>query len=74
MKAESRRLSGHFLLRFAPGPSRWRELLDLGDLGHRQTREQIFQVIERIDTVPTATAQQSVNHRIALASLGMPKK
>ena len=69
-----KRLSDHFLLRFGLGPRRWRELFDLGDLGRRQAGEQIFQVIEWIDPVPPATAQQGVNHRAAFPGFRMPNE
>src|SRR5208282_4268809 len=67
-------LSEHLLLRFGFDPLRWCELLDLGNLGRRQAREQILQIIERIDSVPPATAQQSINHRAAFSRFGMPDK
>ena len=53
------------------GPGRRRELLDVGDLGRRQTREQIFQVVERIEVVPPTTAQQCVKDRAAFSGAGM---
>jgi len=56
-------LSNHFFLRFGLGPSHWRELLDLGDLGRWQTREQIFEIVEWIDPVTPTTGEQSVNYR-----------
>ena len=65
----SSRPSDQFRLRC--GPRRWRELSDLGDPGCWQAREQILQVIERVDPVPTATAQQRVDHRAPFASLRM---
>src|SRR5271165_2082890 len=63
---------------FHPGfglrPRRRRELFDLTDLRGWQTREQIFQIIKRIDTVPATTAQQCVNHRAALSGFRMANK
>jgi len=63
-------LSDHLL--FSLAPCRWRERSDLGDLGRWQAREQIFQIIERVDPVPPATAQQGINHRTAFPGFGMP--
>ena len=54
------------------GPRAGRELLDLGDLGRREAREQILQILERVDALPPTTAQQGVDHRAALARGGMP--
>jgi len=62
----------HSLLRFVP--RRWRELFDPTDLGCWQAREQIFQVIERIDSLPPTTAQQCVNNCTAFPGFGMPEK
>src|SRR5277367_3416437 len=45
-------LSYRFLPRFGLGPRCWRELLDLGDLGRWQAREQIFEIIKRVDLMP----------------------
>src|SRR5208337_302361 len=64
-------LSDQFLLRFGIGPRRWRKLSDLGDLGCRQPREQILQIIKRVDPVPPTTAQQCVYHRAALPGFRM---
>jgi len=58
-------------LQFWPGSHRWRELLALSNFGGGQTGKQIFQIIERVDAVPPATAQQSVNHCAAFPSFGM---
>lgn len=55
-------------------PSSWCELVDLGDLGRWQTGEQIFQIIDRVNPMPPATAQQCVNHGTAFASFGMPNE
>jgi len=52
-------------------PTPRRELFDLGDLGCGQAREQIFQVIERIDSVPPTTAQQRLNHCAAFPGFRM---
>jgi hypothetical protein len=46
----------------------------VGDLGSRQARKQIFQVINRVDAMPPATAQQGVDHRAAFTSFGVPNK
>ena len=54
-------LSNRLLLFFGLGPRRWRELLDLRDFRGGQTGEQVFQIIEWIDSVPPATAQQRVD-------------
>ena len=43
------------------GQRRWRELFDLGNFCCRQTGEQIFQIIKRVDPLPPTTAQQRVN-------------
>ena len=53
------------------GPRRWCELPNLRDLGRWQTREQILQVIIRIDPLPPTTAQQRVDHRATISGLGM---
>ena len=42
-----------------------RELFDLSDLGCGQPREQIFQVIKRVDPLPPTTPQQGVDHGAA---------
>ena len=55
-------------------PNRWGELFNLGDHGRWHAGEQIFQIIKRIDSVPSATAQQRVNHGAAFASFGMPNE
>jgi hypothetical protein len=39
-----------------PGPFRGRELFDLRDFRRRHAREQIFQILEWIETVPPTTA------------------
>ncbi len=67
-------LSDQFRLGFTPRPGSRRELLNLGNLGRWQTRKQIFQVIERVDTMPPATAQQCVNHGAAFASFRMSEE
>ena len=72
--AFSSRQSEPIRLRSGLCPNSWRELVDLGNFGHWQTREQIYQVIKRVDAVPPTTAQQRVNHRAAFASFGMPHK
>ena len=56
------------------GPRHGRELFDRGELGCGQAREQIFQVIERIDSVPPTTAQQRLNHCAAFPGfrIGLP--
>jgi len=56
------------------GPRRWRELVDLGDLGRGQPGEQIREIFEGIDPVPPATAQQGVNHRAPFPGFRMPKE
>ena len=53
------------------GPRRWRELSDLGDLGRWQAREQILQIIERVDPVTTATTEQRVDYRAPFSRLRM---
>lgn len=52
-------------------PRRWRELFDFRDFSRRQTRKQIFQVIERVDSLPPATAQQGVDHGAAFSGSRM---
>jgi|ERR1051325_9778592 hypothetical protein len=39
------------------GPGRGRELFDLRDLGGREAREQIFEVVKGVDPVPPTTAR-----------------
>jgi hypothetical protein len=56
------------------GPPRRDEVSDLGDIGRRQALEQIFQIIEGIDPMSSATAQQGVNHRAAFPSFRMSKE
>jgi hypothetical protein len=68
IKVESRRLRD-FLPGFGLGPGPRHELLNLGDLGHRQPGEQILQILKGIDPMPPTTAQQRVDHRTAFASL-----
>lgn len=58
----------------SPGPRRGRELLNLGDFRGGQAGEQVLQIIERIDSLPPTTAQQSVNHCTTFPSFGMPEK
>jgi hypothetical protein len=57
MKVESRRLSD-FLPGFGLGPILPCDLIYFRDLRPRQTREQIFQIIEWIETVPAATSKR----------------
>src|ERR1700761_3697334 len=38
-----------------------RELSNFGDLGRGQAREQVLEVIERVDPMPTAAAQKREN-------------
>jgi hypothetical protein len=61
--------SDHFLPHFGPG--RWCELLDLGNFGRRQAHEQVFQIIIRVDTVPTATTQQRIDHGATFTGVGV---
>ena len=68
------RLSDQFLLCFGLGPCRRREILDFGNLGCGQAREQVLQIIKRVDPMSSATAQQSVNHRAAFTGFRMPNK
>ena len=42
VKVMSSCLRNDFLIHSASGPGRWRKLIDLGNLGRRQAREQIF--------------------------------
>jgi hypothetical protein len=64
-------LSDQFILPFGLGPRRRRELLDLGDLGRRQACGQILQIIEWIDAMPSATAQQGIDYSASLSGFGM---
>ena len=64
-------LGGQAGSRLGFSPRLGRELFDLGDLGCWQAREQIFQVIERIDSVPPTTAQQRLNHCAAFPGFRM---
>jgi len=57
-----------------PDPHRGRELLDLSNFGGGQTGKQIFQIIERVDAVPPATAQKRVNYGAAFAGFRMPNE
>jgi hypothetical protein len=53
------------------GPSRGREFLDLSNLGGGQAREQILQIVKRVDLVPPATAEQCVKDCTAFSSRRM---
>ncbi len=52
-------------------PFRRRERFDLGDQSSWQAREQILQIIIRVDTVPPATSQQCVDNCAAFTGVGM---
>jgi len=69
MRICSSYISDYSLLRF--GPHRWRELVDLGDFGCGQARDQIFQIIKWVEAMPPTTAQQRVNYRTAFSGFGM---
>jgi hypothetical protein len=71
MKVESCCLSD-FLPGFGLGPILRCELIYFRDFRPRQTREQIFQIIESIEAVPAATSRQRVNHGAAFPGPGMP--
>jgi len=50
--SDSSHLGGRLFFRRGPGPCRWREIFDLGDVTSRPAGEQIFWIIKRVADAP----------------------